>query len=235
MGASSTNQTTTMPKVLVVVPTVSGRELEFERCVDAYRFLAGRKVQSIETFSRTNEPTCGDVWRQGLEYALRADRFTHIHYTADDLVPHSGWLVDALQATDAGYIPAALIWSPTGDLEACGGDLKLEGHVQTRVQADWQYADYTGVPFMPIDLARKVGMPSLHYYSDVWVSYAAREFGVQTVVRHGYEFTHSRAMPARGAGMSQDERNMADSFLFRQAFRNTFNHNPQPAKEGLAR
>jgi hypothetical protein len=211
-------------KLAVILPTVDGRGDHLQRCMDTYAStLEGVRW---ELFIYTNRETCGHAWIEGLQDTTVKGGFTHIHYTADDLTPHPGWLTAALEATQLGYIPAPRIFNPEDDGALYGGDLSLPDHVVREWQPDWNYTDYTGVPFMPVDLALKVSMVPIHYFSDVWVSHVGRELGFETVLRHDYAFTLWWAQPRRGAGFTQNERGLIDQNLFKQAFKDRFGGPP---------
>lgn len=175
--------------ISVVCPTVAGREDHFQRCYTAYRETQVALRQ--QWIPIVDLPTCGLAWQRG---ASMADG-EYLHFTADDLVPHAGWAEAAMEAADAGIIPMPTIYGPDGDLEPLGP--ATEG--------------CTRIPFCTYKQWLKIGpMIPLHYYTDNWFSFRAREAGLQLAEVPGYAFTHNWAQAARGAGMSQQERMVHD-------------------------
>lgn len=179
--------------VAIIVPTVKGRETDLERCVEAYHDTA----PSAKVYIEHDRPSCGDAWIRGAERAAQ-DGFDYLHLTADDLEPHPGWLEPAVEAVDAGFIPAPLVYHPDGGLESAG----LQGFGCYRgAYADWSPIEGTTVPFLTREMWEKVGMEAtLHYCTDLLVSYRGRKHGWETVVRTGMVFTHYTAQPGRNEG-----------------------------------
>ncbi len=70
--------------ISVVIPTVTGREDFFERCVYAYEH---NTANPIELIIYKDLPTCGRGWIKGAEDATG----DYVHFTADDLEPALGW------------------------------------------------------------------------------------------------------------------------------------------------
>jgi hypothetical protein len=143
-----------------------------------------------------DHPSCGAAWLAG---AARADEngFTHLHFTADDLEPHDGWLQAALATVAAGYIPAPLVFHPGGELDSAG----LLGFGQYRgPHDDWQLIEGTTVPFLTRAMWEQIGMIDVHYTSDLLVSYRGRKHGWETVIRTPMRFTHHTAQAGRNYG-----------------------------------
>lgn len=192
-------------KITVVIPTVSGRETDLARCLDAYR---SRSTHDIEIATFLDFATCAEGWNAGAKFAKGG----YLHFSADDLEPHEGWDVAAVEACEAGVLPAPRIVNPSGALDYCG--------VHGVEMEDWARVQMSVVPFMPLDLWAQIGpVPPIHYYSDNYVSWRAARAGWPTVVRRGFAFTHHWAQPGRGAGMSYEQRMAHDEALFLAAVR----------------
>lgn len=194
-----------MTTITVVIPTVTGREVDLARCLDAY---LSRSVHDIIITTFLNFPTCADGWNAGAADAVG----DYLHFSADDLEPHEGWDVAAIEATERGLLPAPRIVNQYGRLDSCG----LHG-VEME---DWAVVPMSVIPFMPLELWKKVGpVPSIHYFSDNYISWRAGLAGFKTAVRRDFAFTHHWAQPGRGAGMTYGERMQHDRDVFLTAVR----------------
>jgi len=187
-------------KITVVIPTVAGRETDLARCVDAY---LTRSTHDVELLTYLDQPTCADGWNLGAGQATG----DYLHFTADDLEPHAGWDVAAVEAADRGLLPAPRIVNAEGRLDYCGfHGVEME---------DWSPVEMSVIPFLPTRLWEQVGpVPPIHYFSDNYVSWRAARAGWPTVVRRGFAFTHHWAQPGRGAGMSYEARMSHDQRVF---------------------
>lgn len=189
--------------ISIVVPTIKGREDHLERCLAAY---ARRTVSPHEIIVIKDRPVVGVAWNDGAEEA----RGEYLHFTADDLEPHDGWDVPAVEAMDAGYMPSPAVYEPDGSRSFCG--------VWQGDYADWAHCKESNVPFMSRQVWEIIGpVLPVHYYSDNWISWHARQHGYQHVVRREYAFTHHWAQVGRGAGMTQDERMAVDRQTYEKA------------------
>jgi hypothetical protein len=192
-------------KITVVIPTVSGRETDLARCLDAYRT---RSVHDVYPVTFKDLGTCAEGWNNGARFA----KGDYLHFSADDLEPHEGWDVAAIEAVDAGFLPAPRIVNPAGKLDYCG--------VHGVEMEDWAPVQMSVIPFMPMRLWEQVGpVPSIHYFSDNYVSWRAAREGWPTVVRRAFSFTHHWALPGRGAGMTYEQRMAHDRDVFLAAVR----------------
>jgi hypothetical protein len=188
-----------MARVAVVIPTIDGREEDLYRCVQAYDRTMPEG--SLRYYIEHGHPSCGEAWIAGAEKACK-DGFDYLHLTADDLEPHPGWLPHAVEAVDKGYIPAPLVYHPSGELESAG----LQGFgCYTGLHADWGYVEGTTVPFLAREMWDRIGMIPTHYCTDLWVSARGRDFGYETVVRTGMRFTHHTAQAGRNYGRVSDD------------------------------
>jgi hypothetical protein len=190
--------------VAVVIPTIDGREDHLQRCLAAYGQLS-----DVHLIVEHGHPSCGAAWIAG---AKKARYFDYIHFTADDLEPHPGWLEPAIETVEAGYIPAPLVFNPDGTLDSAG----LEGFGQYRgPYDDWQYIEGTTVPFLTREMWEAIGMIDVHYCTDLWVSRVGRlRGGWGTVIRTEMRFTHHTADVGRNYG-----RVFSDTETFVRRFR----------------
>lgn len=186
--------------ITVVIPTVAGREVDFARCVAAYR---QRSVHELRIVTLHDMPTCGEAWNAGAEQA----NGDYLHFTADDLEPHRGWDVAAVAAADAGELPAPRIVRPDGRLDYCG--------VHGRELPDGMRVSMSVIPFMTMAQWQAIGpVLPVHYFSDNWISWRGRLAGFPTVVRRAFAFTHHWATAGRGAGMTYEQRMAHDRKIF---------------------
>lgn len=186
--------------ISVVIPTIRGREEHLERCMAAYQATTSEKFELIVEL---DHPACGPGWNAGAERAKGGI----IHFSADDLEPHPGWDVPAMEALHLGVLPAPRLVNQHGRLDSCG----LHG-VEME---DWAPVPMSVVPFMAREQWQAIG-PSLpiHYFTDNWISWRGARAGWPTVVRRGFAFTHHWAQHGRGAGMAYDERMRHDRAAF---------------------
>lgn len=195
----------TAARIAVVIPTITGREDHYERCVRAYQNTTAGEVD-IQLITVLDQPTCADGWNIGAGLA----RAPYLHFAADDLEPHPGWWVPAIEAVDEGLMPAPRIVNADGTLDYCG-----EHGVEL---PDWRMVQMSVIPFFTAEQWNRIGpcLP-IHYFSDNYLSWRAAKAGHPTVVRRGYAFTHHWAQVGRGAGMSVDERMRHDGQVFSDA------------------
>jgi len=184
--------------ISVIVPTIAGREDHYARCVAAYQRTVG---DDLDLITVRDAPACGAAWNEGAAQA----KGEYLHFSADDLEPHDGWLTRALEVVDRGWLPAPRIVDPSG---------VSDGHNEQ----DWAPVDVSVIPFMSRAQWERIG-PSLecHYFTDNYLSWRGARAGYQTVVRRGYAFTHHWAQVGRGAGMTQDQRMTVDRAAFEYA------------------
>lgn len=191
--------------ISIIIPTIPGREVHFERCITAYQ---QRTVSEFEILVEHGHPAVGPAWNAG---AARA-RGDLLHFTADDLEPHEGWDVAADEAVQRGLLPAPRVVNAAGRLDSCG----LHG-VEME---DWARVPMSVVPFLPAALFEQIGpVLPIHYFTDNWISWRAARAGWDTRVRRGFAFTHHWAQHGRGAGMTYDERMAHDRIAFLDAVR----------------
>jgi hypothetical protein len=178
--------------VAVVVPTIDGRERWLERIRAAY----WRTAPYAHVYVEKGHRSCGEAWLAGTKKAEQ-DGFDYLHFGSDDLEPQEGWLKPAIEAVDAGFIPAPLVFHADGTLDSAG----LAGFGQYRGPCeDWQLVEGTTVPFMTREMWERIGMIPVHYCSDLYVSTVGRKHGWETAIRTGMRFTHHVAPEGRDYG-----------------------------------
>lgn len=194
-------------RVEAIIPTVPGRERSLDR-------LLRSLPDSVEPVVIKDSLTCGDAWAQGIENS-HAD---YLLLACDDQeFLGDKWLEVCVETVEAGLLPCPRVWRPDGGIESQGGDMNAYAHLISRRQKDGTPVDYTTVPFLSLAQAQAIRMlPDLHYCSDVWVSYRGRQLGYETVLRHGYDVRHWQEQIARGAGMSQSDRDAMDEATMRK-------------------
>lgn len=192
--------------ISIVVPTIAGREDHLARCLAAYE---ANTTQPFELIVEHDHPAVGPAWNAGAERATG----DFIHLTADDLEPHPGWDMVALETVERGALPAPRVINQHGTLDSCG----LHG-VEME---DWAPVPMSVIPFLPVLLWEDYVRPVLpiHYFTDNWISLRAARAGWPTMVRRGFQFTHHWAQWGRGAGMTQDERMVHDQAIYLDAIR----------------
>lgn len=191
------------PLITVVIPTVQGREALLTQCLAAY---ANRSVYPIEPLVYHDRPTCGIGWQLGAQEASG----DYIHITADDLEPHEGWDVAAVNAIDDGYLPAPRVIDPAGQPQYLPG--------WGAEHPDGTEVDMSTIPFMSRTLLEKVTpLFTAHYWTDNFFSDRAKAAGYQPRLTIGYGFTHHWGQPGRGAGMGPDDRMAHDRRAYDEA------------------
>lgn len=195
--------------VTVVIPTVDGREDHLQTC------LAGIANQPYDTeiIILRNRPTCGQAWMEGSILSCG----DYLWFAADDVYPEAGFFAGMIEAVDAGYCPAAVVYESDGILQSAG----IEGMDCYRPESvtDWMRVSHTATPFMSenqwLALAPHAEMMAqLHYCSDMLHSAVMKKHGIDTVVRTNARLVHYNAAPGRGAGSDQHTRTAADRALF---------------------
>jgi hypothetical protein len=171
--------------ISVIIPTLAERAHRLVRTLEAFR---ENTVGEYETFIITGKRSAGEGWNEGVQQA-EGDYFL---FGCDDMSPHAGWDVAAVEAVDAGKIPAPVLYGQAGDMQTCGG-------YWGRWLQDWEITANTCiVPFCSRDqwqgetgVRPPVGpMLNVHYFSDNAFTDRCKEAGLDVVVRRGYAFTH---------------------------------------------
>ena len=163
----------------MVVPTISGREESLARTLDAYRAtLAGVDYELLVIRNRRFWPVaCNEATE------LLGSYVDVIHYGADDLVPRHGWLEAALPVLEEGELPAPRVWDYFWH-DGPAHSQTIDGPVGAECR-------FTRVPILTAEQAAAIGpWPEIAYFSDCWLSDAARARGWPTRVTEGYDFVH---------------------------------------------
>lgn len=185
-----------MDRVVVIIPTIKGREESLARTVRAYEETS----PDAELIIIHDKPTCGVAWQEGSE---QAGKFDYIHFTADDLVPHPGWLEAAKEIVAMGGVPAPI-------------QLTADGQVVGSTGETGSQASMTVIPFCSYDQWQKIGpMVPWHYYTDNYFTDKAKQNGWESLYHTEYKFTHYFAQEGRGAGMTEPDRMHHDYNLYR--------------------
>lgn len=179
-------------RLLVVIPTVEGREEDLAKTVAAYE--ADPRCTVHATYGHGQ---VGAGWDRGLHEWLDATgdthpEPTHVLFGNDDMWPHAGYLDPALEASDRGYTPCPYMWRPDGTLES-GGEWQ-------KPNPDWHVVHWSPLPFFRFDERgpHLDGFPPIHYWSDNWLAVSAQyRLNRPVVVRRDFAFTHTWAMPGR--------------------------------------
>ena len=163
--------------ITIVCPTVRGREPSYEFCMAAYEATTVDDFQFITIFG---EDACGKAWEKGARQMVG----DYLHFTADDLEPLDGWDIEARLSADDGLLPAPIIYTrDSGQVEELG--VTPDGF-------------FSRIPFCTREQWQKIGpMIPIHYYTDNWFSWKAKQFGYMTVGVASYRFNHHWAMEGR--------------------------------------
>ena len=206
-----------MSRILIVCPTVTGREESLQRCKESYKRTL--EDHTLRFSIPVDEESWGKGVNVGMEYADEVyglHEFDYIHLTADDIEAHDGWLEAAEETLKKGLYPAPHLLNPDGSTFSFGhGDANMYD-----TSVDWKPTHTSVVPtFTPFMWTLMGPMIDLHYYTDDYLSHKARVAGFNTVARLPYLFTHHTEMAGRGAGMSQDERMAHDGAKYQEYLR----------------
>lgn len=185
----------------LIVPTIRGREETLQRCLDSYREHTDPDLLHVIVVS--DEPTCGAAWIKGMALSTAP----YIALTCDDLeITSPTWAGACCERVDEGLLPCPIVCRPDGSIESCGGDMNSMHCLIDHLQPDGTHVDFTPVPFYSREQAEAIGMIPAHYLSDVYASHRGRQLGYETVVTHGYEFTHHHEMHGRRGTDPEDNR-----------------------------
>ena len=198
-----------LPVVTVVIPTIDGRETDFQRCRLSYETCADGSYD-LDLIVVRNEPTCGWGWQKGIEQ-MRADS-EYLHLTCDDIEPQLGWAAAGIAAIKEHVLPAPRIlhgYTDYPEMFPAWGN-------------DWPEnfsAGLSALPFMSRELFELHVAPMLtsHYFGDNWVTYRSAQAGFPALTRRGYFFRHHWSDVKRGAGMEYNARLEHDRLLYVQA------------------
>lgn len=194
------------PVIDVAIPTVTGREDSLARLIDSLERNTAPGILDLHIF--TDEPSCGTAWRKCIEGTSNP----YILLACDDLeVTSPTWAGVCCETVDKGFLPCPIVRRPDGSLESCGGDMSAMHCLIQEEQPDWTPCGFTVVPFLNRDQADCIGSHNGHYKTDTYISDKGRQLGWETVVRHGYEWTHHRSMVGRLTPSANDDREYAEA------------------------
>jgi glycosyltransferase involved in cell wall biosynthesis len=165
----------------VVIPTITGRETDVARCINAYEATSPDAALIIVKDKTSWPAACNEGYRQSTGDI--------IHFTADDLEPLPGWWQEATAAMKTeDILPAAKVLNHSAD-----GVWDNAG--------DGPFPHFTRVPIMRRDQYERIGeWPEFNYVADVWVSEKGRTLGIETRMFHSYAFVHHWAQVGRRDG-----------------------------------
>jgi hypothetical protein len=168
-------------KLTIVIPTITGREADVARCINAYEATCpGAELFVVK--DKTSWPAaCNEGYRQSTGDI--------VHFTADDLEPLPGWWQEATAAMETeDVLPAAKVLNHSAD-----GTWDNQG--------DGDHPHFTRVPIMRRDQWERIGeWPEFNYVADVWVSEKGRTLGIETRMFYSYAFVHHWAQHGRRDG-----------------------------------
>lgn len=194
-----------LPRISIIIPTVTGREDHLERCIRTYTQLSCDSY-CPEVIVEHNHPTCGLAWQAGWEKSTG----DYIHLSDDDIEPAAGWHAPAVETVNRGYLPAPLVFDPQG--------VPRSWPVVGQIGDDWAPVHMSALPFASRPQMEKIApLFTAHYYTDDFFSTRGIQAGFPCVLRTGYTFTHWYAQVKRGAGMSEPARMDHDRALYEQA------------------
>lgn len=195
-----------MTLIDVVLPTVTGREDTYARCVDSYRKNTATGALRIITIK--DEETCGRAWIKGMEKSTAP----YIALSCDDLEVISPiWAAVCIEQVDAGNLPCPIVRKPDGSIESCGGDMNASACLISHLQEDGAEADFSPVPFGSKEQVERIGMTEGQYLTDTYFSHMGRRLGWPTRITYGYVFIHHHSNVKRRPVTAEDHRLYAEA------------------------
>jgi glycosyltransferase involved in cell wall biosynthesis len=171
-------------KLSVVIPTITGRELDLANTREAYATTA----PDAELVIVKDKPN----WPAACNEGYRRSKGDIVHFTADDLEPLPGWWQEVTAAMETeDILPAAKVLNHSAD-----GPWDNHGD-----GPDGGHPHFTRVPIMRRDQWERIGeWPAFNYVADVWVSEKGRTLGIETRMFYSYAFVHHWAQHGRRDG-----------------------------------
>ena len=163
--------------ISIVIPTISGREDSYERCLESYRATTDTEHEIITVKD-------GATWPTACNEGYAKAKGDIIHFTADDLEALPGWWQAATEMLAAeDVLPAAAVYDyfppPEGKL------------ANEEDGPDGAFVHFTRVPILTRDQYERIGTwPEIVYYADLWLSEKARTIGIRTRITYAYAFVH---------------------------------------------
>lgn len=200
------------PSILICLPTVPMRQPYL--CNAAMGF-ATRTPEADFNLSIVMDADCaGTGWNRAAEQGLEwFPETTHIHFGNDDVVCATGWAPPLIEACDAGFVPCPRI-------EPMGGHIRDRQIFQThppmppdyypvprdpnayfyadiperQPQEDWAECNHGNLPTFSREQWEAVKpFPPIHYGTDVYAYYRARQLGFKPVARIDSVFYNANA------------------------------------------
>jgi hypothetical protein len=208
-------------RLLVCIPTVTGREAYLRNAVKSYRERTPAEV----VFSVvTDAPSCGVGWNRCIEQMKSQGRwfrgmpFDFIHFSNDDIVVADGWFGPLAEAAGrdncvpcpriepAGYhlkddtSPTPPTMMPPGRLMSHHGYFYADLPENQPTQ-DWQRVDHGALPFCTPQQFAKIGpFIPIHFGTDKWFYHRAKAEGYQVVARQFSVIYNYAAQEGRSKG-----------------------------------
>jgi hypothetical protein len=184
-------------RLLVCIPTITGREEFLKRAVWAYQ----KRTPGVEVHIEVvyNEPTCGLGWQKAVERGLSRLQPPpeYIHFGNDDIMVAEGWFFPLAEAASQGYLPGSRMepagyhlgeepaeaispwWVKPSERSYFYADLP-----ENQPKHDWAPLDHSALPFCSVGQWLKIGrFIPIHFGTDKWFYHRARECGMEAVAR----------------------------------------------------
>lgn len=193
----------------VALPTIPGREESLGRAIESVR------GEGVVIAIHEDSPSSGAGWIAAAAQLAPTKPDYLLCFNDDcELI---GNLDAAMKVCDAGMLPCPIVRNPDDSIQSAGGDLNAPDHLLKTVGPTLARVGFTTVPFLSWSQWEQIGMQPVHYASDLWVSYRGRQLGIETVLCHGYQVRHWNHSVGRGAGMSQNDRDVQDRAIVMDA------------------
>lgn len=174
-----------MTELLLLVPTIKGREESCERTIASYE---RHGKYPFETYTARDYPSTGAAWAKLLPRVTQ----DLAHLTTDDVTAESEWSQQIVNewVWNAGLAVPLVMRMPGGEIESHGAHGRL--HLE-RTQVFW-----CGVPVVPKccyrDIANALWSAApdgdIHYFSDNLISDVLRMNGHQQIALPAYRLGH---------------------------------------------
>lgn len=204
--------------LVVVIPTVSGREDLLERTKQGWRDSMRPGDPELRLVVVRDRVGIGRAWADGLRTALELEpRAGWVVLAADDTYPmpavdqdDAGWFRVTVARALRGIYPSPHIVNADGSVHSTG-TMGAGMLVPGSLLSDDLPAGTSPFPFLLREWARELlaaGIPDVHYYADDWVAWVVRRrFKVDPRTVRGYRLMHLEGSVARPA---MQRRAMAD-------------------------
>ncbi len=194
-----------IPKLLICIPTLKGREDYFQQAIDGYIQRTPEVRVHIEVVH--DLPSAGVGWQECVERGLEhmGEPPDYIHFGNDDILVAEGWWPPLQEAIDQGYVPAPRVEAGGHWLEQRFGytsapisspNLLAEPPPRTKhsywysdlpknqPKTDWKKIDHGAFPTCSLEQWEKIGpFIPIHFGTDIWFYHRARAAGYKVVAR----------------------------------------------------